>query len=229
MGEGRILLTRISELNESDQFFFTTHGYETEILPLTEISLRNLSAKEIEEIKTTQWLFFTSQVPVANVLKYAHPSVKIAVIGQKTAQAVIKAGFTPTFISPKETKDMLLSTWQKIYPTQTRILYPKSQLADNGLETILAAHQVKSFVAYENIFPKESQKKLQKVLRVKKITAVYFTSPSSWHRFMSVYQESFQYPLQFFAIGETTKKAIEKSGYTAILKKDVAKISKNNC
>lgn len=168
MKKACILLTRLADLNELDQAFFIAKGYQTQILPLTEISLRKLSANEIAEIKATQWLFFTSQVPVESILKHAQSSVKIAVIGQKTAQAVINAGFTPTFISPKETKEMLLTTWQKAYPKKTRILYPKSQLADNNVEQMLTNYEVQSFIAYDNLFPLRSQKKLEKVLETKK-------------------------------------------------------------
>ena len=224
MKKACILLTRLAGLNELDQAFFIAKGYQTQILPLTAISLRKLSANEIAEIKATQWLFFTSQVPVESILKHAQSSVKIAVIGQKTAQAVINAGFTPTFISPKETKEMLLTTWQKAYPKKTRILYPKSQLADNNVEKMLANYEVQSFIAYDNLFPLTSQKKLEKVLETKKITAVYFTSPSAWRRFIKVYKNYSALSLQFVAIGETTKKAIEKAGYTARLKSDVEKI-----
>jgi len=49
------------------------------------------------------------------------------------------------------------------------------------------------------------------------LSAVYFASPSAWKRFLSVYNKTEKMPFVFYAIGDTTKKSINDSGYQAVL------------
>lgn len=217
------MLTRGSGLNSEDQELFEALNYQTEILPLTEIILRPLSAKQIDALKSSQWVFFTSQSAVDQTLKAADKQIKIAVIGNKTAQAVRACGRQATFISSVETKQGMLAEWSKLYQEPTTIFYPKSQLADTYLEDQLKArHHVASFVLYENRFPIKAKEELKSLLRHQKIQGVYLTSPSAWRRFFSVYR-LFDLELELFVIGNTTKQAVLKDGYeSSVLSKRAA-------
>ncbi|MGM0166148.1 hypothetical protein IGI39_001105 [Enterococcus sp. AZ135] len=169
------------------------------------------------QLKKSQWVFFTSQSAVRETLKVADKKIKIAVIGEKTAEAVRECGRQPTFISSVETKRAMLSEWSERYQEPTTIFYPKSQLADNYLEDQLNEdHVVTSFISYENKFPAESSQKLVHLLRYKKIQGVYLTSPSAWRRFFSVYR-FFDNELAIFVIGETTRRAVLSDGYASSL------------
>ncbi|CZQ81622.1 uroporphyrinogen-III synthase [Trichococcus collinsii] len=216
-----ILLTRPLNMNAEDQIRFRAQGFgrfyeiplcEIKPLPITEAIKRKINAAE--------WLFFTSQAPVASVLavieKGHHPL--IAVIGKKTGKMVQSCGFKVAFVSPEETKKQFVSAWQERFPSGTSIFYPKSQLADDYIEELLGIeNDVTGSVLYQNIFPDERKAELVELLNWGNLSAVYFASPSAWKRFLSVYNKTEKMPFVFYAIGDTTKKSINDSGYQAVL------------
>ncbi|WP_281169967.1 uroporphyrinogen-III synthase [Enterococcus pallens] len=202
-------------------------GYQTRVLPLTSIQTLPLAGEELQQLRLSSWLFFTSQAAVPTVLAQVLPGINVAVIGQKTAEAVRRMGVEPAFISSKETKREMVKEWRMLYPQPTTIFYPKSQLADNLLEQMLEdTYQVHSFVAYQNLFLPDNQIKLDDLLRKAAVQSVYFTSPSAWRRFYSVYQH-YYLPLELIAIGETTKQAIEKTGCKATLIEKYTAVNEN--
>lgn len=220
----KIVLTRAFELNWEDQQFFQKMGYQTTILPLTKINFLPISENQelLTAIKKADWLFFTSQTPVARILPLISSKVKIAVIGEKTAEAVRKMDVSVDFISKVARKEAFIKEWLQAVPMQQRIFYPKSQLADTLLEERLGEqHRVDSFVVYENIFPKTAEEELKKLFIANQIEGVYLTSPSSWARFLKVYQHYPDRKIDLFVIGETTRNAVKQSGYSAHLITDI--------
>ncbi|MDB6352091.1 uroporphyrinogen-III synthase [Trichococcus sp. K1Tr] len=216
-----ILLTRPLVMNAADQIRFRAQGfgrfYE---IPLCEIKQLPITEAIRREINAAEWLFFTSQAPVASVLAVIEKGRRplIAVIGKKTGEMVRSCGFEVAFVSPQETKKQFVSAWQKSFPARTSIFYPKSQLADDAIEQLLGiGNVVTSSVLYHNVFLWERQAELTELLNKGELSAVYFASPSAWKRFLSVYIKTERKPLVFYAIGDTTKKAINDSGYEAVL------------
>jgi uroporphyrinogen-III synthase len=218
----KLLLTRKAGLNQADQLAFEKKGYQVTILPLTAVSFLPLSWQSVQAIQQADWLFFTSQTPVALVLKQLErdtPTPKIAVIGKQTAKAVQHAGFTVAFLSKQATKRAFLAEWQaENQPGQT-IFYPKSQLADDFLEKQLGtAHTVNGVVVYQNIFPKENQQQLRTLFEQQAFTSVYVTSPSAWRRFFQVYRHFLNQPIEIMVIGPTTQRAVSQDGFAAKVK-----------
>lgn len=216
-----VLLTRPLVMNAADQIRFRAQGfgrfYE---IPLCEIKQLPITEAIRREINAAEWLFFTSQAPVASVLAVIEKGRRplIAVIGKKTGEMVRSCGFEVAFVSPQETKKQFVSAWQKSFPARTSIFYPKSQLADDAIEQLLGiGNVVTSSVLYHNVFLWERQAELTELLNKGELSAVYFASPSAWKRFLSVYIKTERKPLVFYAIGDTTKKAINDSGYEAVL------------
>ena len=216
-----ILLTRPLAMNGADQIRFRAQGfgrfYE---IPLCEIKQLPITETIKNKINAAEWLFFTSQAPVASVLAVIEKGRRplIAVIGKKTGEVVRSCGFEVAFVSPQETKKQFVSAWQEKFPTGTSIFYPKSQLADDYIEELLGSeNDVTGSVLYHNVFLEERKAELTELLKMGKLSAVYFASPSAWKRFFSVYDQTEKKPIVFFAIGDTTKKAINDSGYEAVL------------
>ncbi|WP_107995227.1 uroporphyrinogen-III synthase [Trichococcus paludicola] len=217
----KMLLTRPLAMNAEEQIRFRAQGfgqfYEIPLcaikpLPITEAIKRKINAAE--------WLFFTSQAPVASVLAVIEKGhcPLIAVIGKKTGEMVRSCGFEVAFVSPQETKKQFVSAWQEQFPAGTSIFYPKSQLADDSIEKLLGIeNEVIGSVLYRNVFLEERKAELAELLNLGELSAVYFASPSAWKRFLSVYNKTDKKSLLFFAIGETTKNAINQSGYEAVL------------
>ena len=216
-----LLLTRPLAMNAADQIRFRAQGfgrfYE---IPLCEIKQLPMTEAIRREINASEWLFFTSQAPVASVLAVIEKGRRplIAVIGKKTGEMVRSCGFKVAFVSPQETKKQFVSAWRKNFPAGTSIFYPKSQLADDAIEQLLGIENVvTSSVLYHNVFLEERQAELMELLNRGELSAVYFASPSAWKRFLSVYNKTEKKPLVFYAIGDTTTKAINDSGYEAVL------------
>ena len=208
-------------MNGADQIRFRAQGfgrfYE---IPLCEIKQLPITETIKNKINAAEWLFFTSQAPVASVLAVIEKGRRplIAVIGKKTGEVVRSCGFEVAFVSPQETKKQFVSAWQEKFPTGTSIFYPKSQLADDYIEELLGSeNDVTGSVLYHNVFLEERKAELTELLKMDELSAVYFASPSAWKRFLSVYNKTEKYQLVFFAIGDTTKKAINDSGYEAVL------------
>ena len=208
-------------MNGADQIRFRAQGfgrfYE---IPLCEIKQLPITETIKNKINAAEWLFFTSQAPVASVLAVIEKGRRplIAVIGKKTGEVVRSCGFEVAFVSPQETKKQFVSAWQEKFPTGTSIFYPKSQLADDYIEELLGSeNDVTGSVLYHNVFLEERKAELTELLKMGELSAVYFASPSAWKRFLSVYNKTEKKTLVFFAIGDTTKKAINDSGYEAVL------------
>lgn len=210
-------------MNAEDQVRFRAKGfgrfYE---IPLCEIKLLPLTQAIKRKINAAEWLFFTSQAPVASVLAVIEKGHRplIAVIGKKTGEMVQSCGFEVAFVSPQETKKQFVSAWRERFPARTSIFYPKSQLADDYIEDCLGIeNEVTGSVLYHNVLHDERRAELAELLNAGVLSAVYFASPSAWERFFSVYSDTDKNPLIFYAIGETTKQAINQSGYEAVLSK----------
>ena len=208
-------------MNGADQIRFRAQGfgrfYE---IPLCEIKQLPITETIKNKINAAEWLFFTSQAPVASVLAVIEKGRRplIAVIGKKTGEVVRSCGFEVAFVSPQETKKQFVSAWQEKFPTGTSIFYPKSQLADDYIEELLGSeNDVTGSVLYHNVFLEERKAELTELLKMDELSAVYFASPSAWKRFLSVSNKTEKKTLVFFAIGDTTKKAINDSGYEAVL------------
>ena len=216
-----ILLTRPLAMNAADQIRFRAQGFgRLYEIPLCEIKQLPITETIKNKINAAEWLFFTSQAPVASVLAVIEKGRRplIAVIGKKTGEVVRSCGFEVAFVSPQETKKQFVSAWQEKFPTGTSIFYPKSQLADDYIEELLGSeNDVTGSVLYHNVFLEERKAELTELLKMDELSAVYFASPSAWKRFLSVYNKTEKKTLVFFAIGDTTKKAINDSGYEAVL------------
>ena len=216
-----ILLTRPLAMNAADQIRFRAQGFgRLYEIPLCEIKQLPITETIKNKINAAEWLFFTSQAPVARVLAVIDKGHRplIAVIGKKTGEVVRSCGFEVAFVSPQETKKQFVSAWQETFPAGTSIFYPKSQLADDSIEELLGTeNDVTGSVLYHNVFLEERKAELTELLKMGGLSAVYFASPSAWKRFLSVYNQTEKKPLVFFAIGDTTKKTINDSGYEAVL------------
>lgn len=104
------------------------------------------------------------------------------------------------------------------------IFYPKSNLANRfgEAELVNKGHRLFTPILYDNCFPKENQLLLQKRLMDKKLLAVYLASPSLWERFLSVFREvDLREMPTLYCLGETTRQAILKDGYEAMLRNEV--------
>lgn len=220
-----ILLTRLISDNYEDRCYFKEKNFITLEIPLTTLKKRALKLNEIEEIEQSEWIFLTSQHAAEFFieLRKEHDiySKKYAVIGGKTGQVLLDNGFSVDYQAPTATKRELFENWRTLYPAPKRIFYPKSNLADSSGEVafLQAGYQFSTAILYENYFSEQNQDVLKEVLATKKIDAVYLASPSLWQRFLYIFKElKIEKMPDLYCVGETTKKAIQKDGYSVCQK-----------
>lgn len=213
----KIILSTRPMAYKEEQVLFSTVGLETWHLPLAEIVRLPLTQQAQTAIRSADWLFFTSQIPVSQILPYSSPKAKIAVIGAKTASEVAALGKSVSFVSQAPTKAAMIEEWHKLQRRPQQIFYAKSQLADDLLEKQLITHHVISCVTYHNQSNEANAKELRKLLQMDALHGVYLTSPSIVDRFYAVYKDFLDVSLELIALGETTKQQIESYGLTATL------------
>lgn len=216
-----ILLTRQAGLNEADAQTFSQAGFATVACPLLTLKYLPLEKETKKNIEVANWLLFTSQAPVAQILPLISNSCNIATIGKKTAQVVEKLGRQVAFISPKETKKDFVAAFAKANPDPGNIFYPKSQLANDYIETQLGkvAH-VTSATTYLNLPDESGLEQCKKLLQDQAVAGVYLTSPSSAKRFLSL-GETLASDFLYFAIGLTTKNYLAQKGIESQLISDL--------
>ena len=211
----KILLTRKN--SAADEKFFADRNFVSQILPLSVLILRTLTAQDILDLNQSHWVIFTSQTPVKMILSLLTKPIKIACIGEHTASRIRQCGYEPDFVSSKANKEEFVAEWKSLYSEEVQIFYPMSDLA----EPIVATNAViKNVVCYENRANLSATSALEKLLSAGNLDAVYLTSPSAWARFYSVYK-NFDFPLKLIAIGKTTQAAIAANGFVAILKDEL--------
>lgn len=213
----KIILSTRPMVYKEEQALFSILGIETWHLPLAKIERLPLTQQARTALQSADWLFFTSQIPVSQILPYSPPQAKIAVIGAKTATEVTACGKLVSFVSQAPTKIAMIEEWCKFQQSPQQIFYAKSQLADDLLEKQLTNHHVVSCVTYHNQPHEANAEELRKLLQMNALHGVYLTSPSIVDRFYAVYKDFLDVALEFIALGETTKQQIESYGLTATL------------
>ncbi|MBM7689248.1 hypothetical protein BCR24_10835 [Enterococcus ureilyticus] len=222
----KILLTRLPQDNVDDCLYFQQKGFETVEIPLLELKRRVMGQSFEVMLEQSEWVFLTSQHAAEfffqQISKRDVEQKKFAVIGEKTAQVLLANNVKLMFQAPRPTKKHLFEAWAACNREPTSILYPKSNLADNLGESELIAkgHQLFTPILYDNYVPQKNQQKLKTLLLADKITSVYLASPSLWQRFFAVFKNTTlkEMPM-LYCLGETTRQAILKDGYEAIIKK----------
>jgi uroporphyrinogen-III synthase len=178
----------------------------------------------LNSLDTYDWLVFTSDVTVETFFSllgnrlYTLP--KIAAIGEKTEQALLKKE-VPVHFKPYEyVAEGFVKEFSPIIEKGEKILIPKGNLARDYIAQYFKekGHVVDEAIIYETYFPKESKAKLIQLLKEKSLDVLPFTSPSTIDHFMSVLNEyelheSIEHSI-VAAIGPVSKKKCEEWGLT---------------
>ncbi|WP_430534209.1 uroporphyrinogen-III synthase [Listeria rocourtiae] len=208
-----ILLTREVGKNETSQLSLERAGFQVSIVPMIETR----PCKCQMALGDYDWIVFTS----ANTVRYffeqqaAIPShVKIAVIGEKTAEMLASNQYNPDFLPTRFTTDIFIDEWLALDLNQQQIFIPKSNIARDEIERQFknAGHLVTSRAIYETVSPERAREQLQSVTKSSPIDIAVFASPSAWHHFLKSYTDDVA-KLKIASIGPVTTRAIELSGF----------------
>ncbi len=161
--------------------------------PVASTSLPILLDKKLHKY---DWIIFTSNVTVETFFTFdINPTVlnniKIAVIGEKTEEALVRKGVTVDFKPKEYVAEAFVEEFSPYISEGTTVFIPKGNLARELISTNLekkGAH-VDELVIYETFFPDSSRDALVKALTEKKLDIISFTSPSTVDHFMAVVKE----------------------------------------
>ena len=180
----------------------------------------------IKQAMKYEWLIFTSQNAVqafAHKLERSQQAkedclAKIAVVGEKTAQALEKLGFTIDFIPSTYSAD----TFIKEFPSQVgqlnSCLFLKGSLAKDTIKEGLP-FPVKEWIVYETIQTTEHVPVLKELIKQSQDVTVIFASPSAVEVFAKHVAPIIGWKgFKIAAIGHVTETALQNVGATVDIK-----------
>lgn len=166
-------------------------GFEPIILPL--IAVEPVSYTHIqrmgEKINDYQWIFFTSKNAVKYFFSFFNgrlPStIRIAVVGEKTKEAVEFFGYSVSFVPSAFDGDTFVNEIKEVVQPEEKILFPKGNLARQDITVTLKKQgiTVHDVVVYETKLPKGRKEELVSLLKNRQVDVIIFASPSAVENF----------------------------------------------
>ncbi|MFZ4414264.1 MAG: uroporphyrinogen-III synthase, partial [Bacteroidales bacterium] len=226
-----IISTRAVESGDTLPDILKAKGANVFSLPMIEILPALLPAVDkalLEKLENFDWIFFTSKNGVANFFKHLSDtkgnttlptSVKLAVIGGKTALELEYYGYSANFISHDNTSvDLLENFYQSFNPQHLRILLSLGNLADDTLSNRLSKeNDVKRINVYQTVKPNQADASILEMILQDQYDLIVFTSPSTYQNFCSLYKDGNIESLKTASIGSTTTKAINETGLEPLI------------
>ncbi|MUK86960.1 uroporphyrinogen-III synthase [Ornithinibacillus sp. L9] len=228
--EKKILVTR--EKMQAKQFsekILEYGGIPIEV-PLLKISCKK--DRNTEEILSRlfryKWLFFTSSNGVHcffQLLKRYHinvnqiQTINIAVVGNKTGNAVKEYGLTPSFKPTIYNAERMAKEFLSSVPEREPILLIRGNLSREVLPEKFNQLEIKfdTIEVYETIFDEGIQDRLNRVLEENTFNFITFTSPSTVEAFVQMIQAGELKTKAFnticVCIGTTTEQRARKLGF----------------
>jgi len=220
-----IISTRPLSADDSIKRNLVEKGARVLDFPMIEICPLKLgeSIRELlQQIASFQWIVFTSKngadcffklLTQLSIKTDAIDQVKIAVVGKKTSEEVVKNKCTPYLLSTGTTSvDLLQDLIGKVVPTD-RILLVLGELADNtleqGLENVASPTRLN---VYQTLYPGVHSKELIESIQRNEYDMILFTSPSGFEQFKKIMPEKIlATDFRSACIGRTTEKAMINS------------------
>jgi uroporphyrinogen III methyltransferase / synthase len=199
-----VLVTRASGQASEFSQMLRSRGARVLELPTLEIvppsSWADLD-RSIENLTDFDWLILTSsngvdgffeRLAAAELDSRALSSIKIAVVGQKTAQSLQKYGIKPDFIPPDFVADALISHFP-IDRTDLRILFPRVETGGRevlvGEFTRLGATVVE-VAAYQSQCPQQLDPAILSALQRQQVDILTFASSKTVKNFCQLIGDS---------------------------------------
>ncbi len=228
----KILITRPSSQSQSIIEKLNNLGAQTIEFPTIEISAPsswNKLDKSLKQLKTTNWIIFTSTNGVNYFFKRFFSKklsiksllhIKFAVIGEKTNEVLSQYGISANLVPKDYRAEGLIEQFKSIDLIGKNILIPRAKEARNILPETLKrlGANVNVITVYENKVP-VSLKSPKLISEIKKADpdVITFTSPSTVNNFYSVFkidEKSFRNSI-IASIGPVTNQALKDHGLEA--------------
>lgn len=170
---------------------------EIPLLAFRPVKLTHTLSQLLDSLHTYDWIIFTSKVTVETICALLGENVlfklpKIAVIGKKTEEALHAKGLKADFLPSEFVAETFVEDFLPKIQRGMKVCIPKGNLARNYIAESLrqGGAIVDEAIVYENYMPKESRKKLSKMLAENELDILMFTSSSTVDHFMDVVKEN---------------------------------------
>jgi hydroxymethylbilane synthase len=223
--------TRAVETGDNLPDLIASSGGKLFSMPMIEVRAASLSGKDqdiLHRLDDYDWLFFTSRKGVVHFFGQLiawtgstelPSSLKIAVVGTKTAAELEYYGYSPAFTGNSHGAAELASEFLAAHrPGQLKILAALGNLAENTLVDRLGEkHSVDRINVYETYRPEQVDQELMKRIAEGRYDLVLFTSPSTFNHFKSVAGPDMLGSLKIASIGTTTTRTLHEAGLEPLL------------
>ncbi len=231
----KVLMLRAVSQNKALFELIERHGGVSLAIPLLSIgepaeALKQAALALLAEVKSYDWLVFTSQNGVDYTLRYlsllgiGHEQLpKIAVIGRKTLAYLEDEQLSAHFLPTRFVAETFVVEFAPILTKKDRVLVCKGNLARDHIATTLRAKSifVDEAIVYENAIPEGADKSLTDLLATQFVDFIVFTSPSTVNHFMQIITRNGLYNRvqnsMMIAIGPVTKLALTEYGLTDVI------------
>ncbi len=169
---------------------------------------------EIKNISDFEWVFFGSKRGVKYFLEMVDldylKGLKIACVGEKTAEFLEKKGFKPDFVPSNNSSKHFFEEFTKNFSPEKGILFPTSNISKNDLMKEFSEKGIlfKKIVVYKTV--------CADFVLEEDADAYIFLSPSSFKCFLEKNPSIDLKNKILCAIGSITAKEIEKHGLKCI-------------
>lgn len=223
--------TRAPEAGDNLPDLIAAQGGTLLSLPMIEIRAATLKKEDTEKIKqlnSYDWLFFTSRNGVVNFFgqlidltgsSELPASLKVAVVGTKTASELEYYGYSPAFTATSHGSADMASEFLAAYqPVNLKILVSLGNLADDTLINHLSlGNRVDRIDVYETCRPVLVDQTVVQQIAAGQYDMVLFTSPSTFSHFSSLVGPDILRNLKIASIGTTTSRTILEAGFEPLL------------
>jgi uroporphyrinogen-III synthase len=180
----------------------------------------------LSKLDQFDWLIFTSQVAVEFVLQRAvsigvplpqsAPSLRVAVVGPKTAEIARNGGLQVDYVTGKNQGSAFVEELAQELKGK-RVFLPHSDLAIKSVVEGLrqAGAEVSGVIAYRTLPPSPEERRQVKAIQWGVIDAALFFSPSAVHNFVDAIGveriDQHHRHVLFVAVGPVTAEALHKA------------------
>lgn len=207
--KNNVLVTQ-TKLNADSDEFNIIHA------PLIEIQPLEFDEQFLND--DYDWVILTSKNAVNLFLPYLARTRfrKIASIGEKTTELLVKHGYQVDFEPTVYTQEGFIEEFPLDEVDIKRVLYPTSKDARSNLHDYLEGHgvEVVKFSIYQPVDNVESIQKIRE--KFDDIDIITFSSPSGVKVLIKYFQQNFLKDKRIVSIGAVTKKELDALGIPSV-------------
>ncbi|RFU62571.1 uroporphyrinogen-III synthase [Bacillus sp. V59.32b] len=193
-------------------------------IPLIDFVPVSGEIEHLTRLDDYDWLVFTSQNGVEFFFRLLEQMTKpacmpkMAVIGNKTKEALERFGFLPDFMPDEYVAEVFAAQFLEHLDQNDKVLIAKGNLARSVIcdEISRFGAVCEEIIVYETIFPAASERLLIELLQTGTMDIVTFTSSSTVHHFIeAVKKHGMQKEIEkliIACIGPVAKKTAENRG-----------------